>query len=300
MTIISKSGVMSSSLPQILRHSRNGKIHSLFRHSFNIRFEEDLVNFNQVENQLSSFGCNIESNAMNSILSKLEIGDLVIVQDAMVTIYSTYGGVIEVDTNRMKVIDLGLQPIDATPSRLAMLANIFYQSDIANHIGLTLNGTDIENLNTLLREETQSDAFRTAVRYLVGRGKGLTPSGDDILMGFFLIQKLFSHFSGLSDHFISYLKKNTTEISVAYLNSLKNGYVSEFYQSFCQAAAQENKKGVRQAVEKIITIGSTSGYDSLLGMNLGISKIECEMKKSLREISNPNPFLLKYYQLTEA
>ncbi|WP_379947182.1 DUF2877 domain-containing protein [Enterococcus devriesei] len=31
------------------------------------------------------------------------------------------------------------------------------------------------------------------VEYFVGRGKGLTPSGDDLLMGYLFILKLYQH-----------------------------------------------------------------------------------------------------------
>ena len=300
MTINHLPGVMSSSLHQVFSRSRNGKIHSLFNHSFNIGFEEDLVNINRMGNQLSSFGINLDAGELDVLLPNLEIGDLVKSDGARLLIYSTYGAVISIETNKLKVIDLALKPIKATPNRLILIHNILEQIELSQRVGLPLNTSDLKQLVALVGGKPDSTAFKMAVRYLVGRGKGLTPSGDDLLLGFFLVQQLFSQSSSLTDSLISYIEQNTTAISTAYLKSLKNGYISEFFQAFCQAAAHEDKTGLEQAVEKIKTFGSTSGYDSLLGLSLGISKIEGEIGYPLRLASNPNAFLSNIYQFTEA
>lgn len=282
MTFSTLSGVMSSSLPQTLARSRNGKIHSLFNQSFNIGFEEDLVHVGRAGGQLSSFGMLLSSTEMDAILPNLAAGDLVKVQGTMLMLYATYCPVIQLDTARLHVVDLALHPVMLTPQRLALVREALEQAEDEAQLGLALGEQDWQHLNALVREDVRSEAFQQAARYLVGRGKGLTPSGDDILLGFFLVLKLFGQESGLTGALLEFATQSTTSISAAYLKSLMTGYVSEYFLSFCQAAALEDLDGLRSAIEKIKTIGSTSGYDSLMGMSLGIRKLEGGSRDPLR------------------
>lgn len=274
---------MSSSLPQILARSRNGKIHSLFNQSFNIGFEEGLVHVGRAGGQLSSFGMILSSTEMDAILPNLAAGDLVKVQGTTVMLYATYGPVIQLDTARLRVVDLALRPVMLTPQRLALVREALGQAENEEQLGLTLGDEDCRQLNALVREDIRSEAFEQAARYLVGRGKGLTPSGDDILLGFFLVLKLFGQDAGLTQPLLDFAGQSTTAISAAYLKDLSNGFVSEYYQAFCQAVALEYPTGLRSAIEKIKTIGSTSGFDSLLGMSLGIRKLEGGSQDPLRK-----------------
>lgn len=274
MTFSTLSGVMSSALPQILARSRNGKIHSLFNQSFNIGFEEDLVHVGRAGGQLSSFGMILSSTEMDAILPNLTAGDLVKVQSTALIIYPTYGPVIQLDTARLRMVDLSLRPVMLTPQRLVLIREALGQVEYESQLGLALGPQDWQHLNALVREDDRSEAFQQAARYLVGRGKGLTPSGDDILLGFFLVLKLFGQDAGLTQALLDFAAQSTTAVSAAYLKNLANGSVSEYFQAFCQAVALEYPNGLRSAIEKIKTIGSTSGFDSLLGMSLGIRKLE--------------------------
>jgi hypothetical protein len=274
---------MSSSLPQTLARSRNGKIHSLFNQSFNIGFEEDLVHVGRAGGQLSSFGMILSNTEMDALLPNLAAGDLVKVNGAALAIYPTYGPVIQLDTARLQVVDLALRPVMLTPQRLALVREALRQAEDEAQLGLALGEQDWQQLNALVRADVRSEAFQQAARYLVGRGKGLTPSGDDILLGFFLVLKLFGQDAGLTRPLLDFAGQSTTAISAAYLKDLANGFVSEYFQAFCQAVALEYSDGLRSAIDKIKTIGSTSGYDSLMGMSLGIRKLEVGSQGPLRK-----------------
>jgi hypothetical protein len=280
MTISISSGVMSSSLPQILSRSQNGAIHSLFEQSFNIKFEEDLVNVNRKGNQLSSFGVNVPESNIKAILSTISAGDLVKARDAKIVIYSRAGTIFEFETARFSTLDTVLRPIEAAPNRLSLIHQVLSQSGFALNLGLRFSEQDQNNLASLLKEQPNSKSFVKASQYFVGRGMGLTPSGDDILTGFFFMLKLFSHDLVLTPSLIDFISQKTTAISVAYLKNLFNGYISEYFVAFGNAAAGEDLISLQSTVETIKAIGHTSGYDTLLGMSLGISKIEGETENS--------------------
>lgn len=62
-------------------------------------------------------------------------------------------------------------------------------------------------------------AQESAITYLVGRGKGLTPSGDDFLIGWLLIQQLYQE-ATLSNQLILEKAQSpfyTTDVSRHYL-----------------------------------------------------------------------------------
>ena len=280
MTISISSGVMSSLLPQIFSRSRNGTVHSLFEQSFNIKFEEDLVNVNREGNQLSSFGVNIPESNIKAILSTISVGDLVKVSETKMVIYSRAGMIFELETDKFSIFDTTLRSVDATPNRLSFIYHVLQQSSIESKIGLHFTQQDRENLGTLLKEKPGSQSFLLALQHFVGRGMGLTPSGDDILMGFIFMQKLLSYESGMTSSFVDFISQKTTAISVAYLKNLFNGYISEYFVAFEKAVVEEDYISLQTTVETIKTIGHTSGFDTLLGMSLGISKIEGKTKDS--------------------
>jgi len=271
---------MSSLLPQIFSRSRNGTVHSLFEQSFNIKFEEDLVNVNREVNQLSSFGINIPESNIKAILSTVSIGDLVKVSETKMMIYSKAGTIFELETDKFSIFDTSLRSVDATPNRLSLIYQVLLQSSIEANFGLRFTQKDQENLTALLREKPSSKSFLQASQHFVGRGMGLTPSGDDILMGFIFMQKLLSYESGMTSSFVDFISQKTTAISVAYLKNLFNGYISEYFVAFEKAVVEEDYISLQTTVETIKTIGHTSGFDTLLGMSLGISKIEGKTKDS--------------------
>ena len=94
---------------------------------------------------------------------------------------------------------------------------------------------------------------------MTGRGKGLTPAGDDILLGYALIEYL--HKKSIKLIYGNY----TTDISKQYFDAFNRGYVNEYMFDLFS-------KDVEEAVLNITKIGHTSGYDLLFGIFLGIKK----------------------------
>ncbi len=117
----------------------------------------------------------------------------------------------------------------------------------------------------------------TCIRLLIGLGPGLTPSGDDFLVGY--LAGLWStaansssrtQFLAALDAEISETARNTNEISCAYLRSAAKGHVSEPIAKLAQQLNQANNIGnVRAATQAALQVGHTSGADGVLGLLLG-------------------------------
>lgn len=133
---------------------------------------------------------------------------------------------------------------------------------------------------SLLLQATCRLRLREAIismRSLIGLGYGLTPSGDDFLVGYLtglwctaganpsrmrFLQALGSELSEAS--------RNTNEISGAYLRSAAKGHVSEPMAKLAQQLSRaDTMSSVRAVTQTALQVGHTSGSDGLLGMLLG-------------------------------
>jgi hypothetical protein len=108
-----------------------------------------------------------------------------------------------------------------------------------------------------------------AILHLIGRGMGLTPSGDDILMGYTMI--LMSVEKGVSwqKQLQALLEQRTTEISLAYFRALFDYQASNYLIKLLKCIHTLDIEGIDHGISQLKNYGSTSGYDTLFGIYLG-------------------------------
>nr|WP_267959965.1 DUF2877 domain-containing protein [Staphylococcus xylosus] len=114
-------------------------------------------------------------------------------------------------------------------------------------------------METLKQEDDK--AVESSLRYLIGRGQGLTPSGDDILTGM-----LFVHFINpfIFDRNLEVLQKLiqeqlTTIVATAFLDSaLKKLFSSKILVLQQQPTVYH--------MNQLLEVGSSSGKDTLYGI----------------------------------
>lgn len=112
---------------------------------------------------------------------------------------------------------------------------------------------------------------------LLGAGQGLTPSGDDYLMGVLLAAHIFLPQERLRCVTRSVLEKlpgRTTLLSTAWLRAAAAGECSMLWHRMFNAVLNENEKRVGEALEAIAARGYTSGVEALSGF-LGAVTAAC-------------------------
>lgn len=119
----------------------------------------------------------------------------------------------------------------------------------------------------------------SSVRALIGLGSGLTPSGDDLLVGY--LAGLRCAAKGRSNRltFISTLGEAvirlshlTNDISRTYLYHAAYGQVSSRLVSLANAiCAGSNPQLVQDCVNSAMRVGHTSGMDAVTGLLLGLA-----------------------------
>ena len=123
----------------------------------------------------------------------------------------------------------------------------------------------------------KEEAEKTIKRW-IGRGMGLTPSGDDFLMGILYVDRIspilempfFQALKELID------RQYTTDISGHYYHCALEGYFNNALVELVDALIQKNSSQMKKCMDRIRMIGSTSGCDLILGMAAGVDYVKGE------------------------
>jgi hypothetical protein len=118
------------------------------------------------------------------------------------------------------------------------------------------------------------DGVLGCVAKLVGRGPGLTPSGDDALVGMLaVLHRLGATGPGparlLGPAVAAHLHR-TGDISAHYLSLAIAGHLGERLIALCDALARAESDDVAAAAAAVVATGATSGADALLGVVTGV------------------------------
>lgn len=124
-------------------------------------------------------------------------------------------------------------------------------------------------LQALYEAYVESPAWAPQIlQKFVGAGIGLTPSGDDFIMGIMLLKQALS-----LDMDISVDTQSTTAVSQSYYYALRRGQVALPWIHVLKALQAEDKEAYKKAIHIVQRVGSTSGNDTLLGVHALLRKV---------------------------
>ncbi|MEI7612619.1 MAG: DUF2877 domain-containing protein [Betaproteobacteria bacterium] len=114
---------------------------------------------------------------------------------------------------------------------------------------------------------------RKHIDKLLGLGPGLTPAGDDFLLGFLTalnIPESPRHdWQGLGQYIIQRAIQSTNTISLAALRHAAKGQVRFRLVRLCVALLYEDRSSLVTALDHVLSIGASSGTDIALGLLSG-------------------------------
>ena len=118
------------------------------------------------------------------------------------------------------------------------------------------------------------------IKKWIGRGMGLTPSGDDFLMGLLYMNRIYPilETAFLQDLRTLIDRQYTTDISNHYYICALEGYFNGALVELSDALIQKNALLMERCINRIRMIGSTSGCDTILGMAAGVHFIKGKAK----------------------
>jgi hypothetical protein len=103
------------------------------------------------------------------------------------------------------------------------------------------------------------------VTLLLGRGQGLTPSGDDALAGILLVAHAVGGAEALAAVVRSRLA-STTAVSAALLDAAADGYAAPDVVALVDAALTGDDSTIARTLPAVLAIGHTSGADLVAGI----------------------------------
>ena len=172
--------IASDYLSPIQQFGGMGKIHSVFDRSFNIQVNEQLININNYRSYLAGFGMYLPEEQFRAIMPYVEPGNLVKIRSHSLTFYSTKGTIVLPLTD-VAFVSLQVKDLTFTAAERNSLKEILTQQNLVEKIGLPLEKRALEIFEVLRHPEPD---WQQVTAYLIGRGKGLTPSGDDLLVAY--------------------------------------------------------------------------------------------------------------------
>ncbi len=118
-----------------------------------------------------------------------------------------------------------------------------------------------------LRAGLQGDhtALTSAVHSLLGFGEGLTPAGDDCLLGVLAARRMSGQPAGLLEATIGASTSRTTSLSAAFLQAACDGQFAGHWHRLRNALENRETADVEGAVRRILAHGATSGADAMVG-----------------------------------
>ena len=116
--------------------------------------------------------------------------------------------------------------------------------------------------------------MRAAVARLVGRGAGLTPSGDDALAGALLVAHALGTGTALAEAVRARVGA-TTAVSAALLAAAADGYAARPVVTLVDAAVAGDQAAVARALPAVLAIGHTSGADTVVGIHGALAAVGC-------------------------
>ncbi|WP_414842231.1 DUF2877 domain-containing protein [Enterococcus saccharolyticus] len=268
---------ISEGIFPIDQFGKMGKIHSVFDRSFNLKVGERLINVANYSGYLASFGLYLEDTLYQSLVPYLQQDNLVKVFSKGLTIYSREG-IKKITWSDCEIVSLQAKNIQLTKEQQDVLKAVLEEAQVETKIGLPIDCHARQIFAKLRQKELTPSEWNEIISYLIGRGKGLTPSGDDILVAYLvmLYVRKDSRSIGLSHAFKQRLL-STTDISKEYIWYARQGYVNSLvYQLYIDLKNNKEKEVIAYDVQQVMRIGHSSGNDLCYGLLLAIDDEEKE------------------------
>lgn len=264
---------ISASAAALAEQGFKGQVCGVFHQGINISAGKGKILYlGSFEKPLSCIGAQLPQTWMACILDRADAGDSVVSEKMKLVFARNQRPYLVLDLASSETADLSLAaPLSS--GALERLLEALTDAHLADAIGLDMDAAlecVLEDLADFAAGKRTDPA--AAISWLIGRGLGLTPTGDDILCGFGAglaaagKQELLRRF--LADLAKARSRRRTTAVSEAYLDAMAEGSVNE---GICMLLADaEAGRDLAEALQRARDYGHTSGTDMLLGLLLGL------------------------------
>ncbi len=288
----------SENIMTVFEKEGKGKLHSIFETSINLKFGERLINISCNHTVMPPFGIQIPEYGIKKITANIENGEEIIFdskeksllfQDMELKLNLRgwiYGSKIlpvkadkkNIEKNIKEILDYFLGNNDKNGFGIGNKRFVKVITDVENS---TLNEEVLVKINNIRKDVEAGKTEIKNYNYFLGRGEGLTPGGDDFIIGIMAAMNFLNHkkTEKLKKELMQDIYKKTTDISAEYLYygviSCFSLNITEFCKKllFNNINNEEEKKALYKSYENLIKNGHTSGVDTLMGILLYITAV---------------------------
>lgn len=295
MTILHVPGEeVSLSVPPLLRQWKTGTVHSIFHNGCNIRIGNSLLFIGNCKNGCLPFGIHLNNEDTENVMPLLALNDRLFWNDCSKTLQSS---TVSIQIDQSQYYD---SRIFILTDSLHMVTHLKRFTDVLScsgrASGLDISFSNVRQILTGLPKEAYTESehqlrqlvralfsddplyTEECLRYFIGRGPGLTPSGDDLLVGILAVDAACCLLSPVFKKTLLPLIHNhslTTDVSKEYLRHALHGDFSSLLIAVINglSAITEDIYFI-DYVNHLLRIGHSSGSDTALGILICLLAIE--------------------------
>ena len=276
-------------VPLLLYEEGNGHVHSRFSNGFNIKMGDSLVFIGNNKNGLLPFGIHLRKEDTLRAVSSVNIGDVVTwnsrtnsIELPGVTISLEKGKSFKNELITLKSTTIFNTSLELFCSHLIKIEEqtgldvLFREFLDKFHAAGEQKWLGAEPyLMMMIEAAMSSDEYlmEKVLRYFLGRGQGLTPSGDDMIVGLLAFDAVSPILPTAFSEKISELIEGesiTTDVAREYLRyALKQEY-SSTVSDMVNTLANGDTSNFEIVLQDLLGVGHSSGLDTVLGILIGM------------------------------
>lgn len=273
-------------IDRVENSSFRGFVHSVFKRTINIQ--------NLESKELFTVACRKIDNGPNTLIIDIEdFSGIIIEENDRVSAANkiiSIGDKLHISIDKCQKWESLLPEFPAQPESVTRNLKVV-KDHIAIHgkgggakPDLTTDHIFAKEVSRMLEEKSLSlqhelilgkpdNALQYAVS-LIGLGPGLTPSGDDFLVGMLAAMNMknspFSSYQPFFEELANKAKTLTNDISYMAILKASIGKVRESIIELVDAIVNDSDENIILSLNKVLNIGSSSGTDIALGLVCGL------------------------------
>lgn len=269
---------VSAELMKLFKDNEEYVVHSCFESGFNMKINDFLCFVGNRQNTKLPYGILLREQHISSLLELIEGRKLSFVWNKDKMQLSSEEIIIEL--KECLCFSSFLKQRHNKPQKYWFdLLKDNIDMNLKTGLGLSLSQL-IEDENVKRErlyfsfQSKEKDSIRSALLEWIGYGLGLTPSGDDFLVGILFANTINPI---LGENFLQVLrglvreKKYTTDISTHYYMSAFENCYNDALLDMYHALMTADGKMIKRSIYKILQFGHTSGCDMMAGILGGLN-----------------------------
>lgn len=278
-------------IPLFLIENPSGSVHSRFQNGLNIRMGERLFFIGTDKNGKLPFGIHLQNEAIQKLLSSIQTPAAVhwdndskqlIFENSKITVNfqkgTPFSNIVPLtkDDRSGQYLETFIKVLAIEGEKTGLDLDI--EQFLLEYLRIqkekySPSANEVYRLMDALSSHDSSEVDRV-LRYFLGRGRGLTPSGDDHLVGLLAIHTISGICSPLFLQTIQDILLNesvTTDIGREYLlYALKGEFSSTIVNILNCLAEKDRQEEAEKHVLHLLTVGHSSGIDPAFGLLIGL------------------------------